>query len=291
VARRFAFIIVATVRPGSPAEKAKVKPGDVIKSIDGRHSRTLSVPLAEALLRGAPGSVLKLKLVRSRNVVADVDLVREKPAPLAAQNRVLEEGIGYLKIQEFSVHTAEEVETGLATLTRGGAKRLVLDLRGNIQGAPEEAVAVASLFIKDGVITRLVSRHAAERTFSADKGQPKWTLPVAVLVDATTGGAGEVLGAALSEAGRATLVGERTFGHAGVQKTVPVADGAFVLTVGKYLTPKGKEIHGKGLEPEVAVQAREDDEDEAAGSSEPAPDAILEKAIEILKADTLRRAA
>ncbi len=290
VARRFSFVVVAGVRPGSPADKAKIEPGDVIKSIDNRHSRLISVPVAESLLRGAPGSVVKLRLLRARNEVEDFDLVRERLAPLPAESRMLEDGIGYVKIPELGAATAEDVDTALSTLAQGGARRLALDLRGGSHGSPEHAVEVARLFLKEGVIARLVSRHSPERTFAAD-GKARWSLPLAVLIDSTTSGPGEVLAAALSEGRKAPLVGERTFGRAGVQKTIEVADGALVITVAKYVSPKGQEIHGKGLEPSVAVPPSERADEEAGGERPPAPDTILEKAIELLKAETAQRAA
>jgi carboxyl-terminal processing protease len=282
VTRRFSFIIVAAVRPGSPADRAHIRPGDVIKSIDGKHSRNLSVPVADSLLRGAPGSAAKLKILRAHNEVADFSLVRERPTPIAVEKRVLEDGIGYIKIAEFGPGTVDEIETALGSLTRSGAKRLVLDLRGSTNGTPENAVHVASAFLKDGVVTKLVARHAAERTFPVDAGTSKWNGPMVALVDSSTGGPGEVMAAALADAGR-SLVGERTIGRVGVQKTIPVADGAFVLTVAKYVSPKGHEIHGKGIEPSVPVQVKEDaDEDEDAPDHN-APDAILLKAIEVVK--------
>jgi carboxyl-terminal processing protease len=282
VTRRFSFIIVAAVRPGSPADKAHIRPGDVIKSIDGKHSRNISVPMADGMLRGAPGSAAKLKILRAHNEVADFSLVRERPTPVAVERRVLEDGIGYIKIAEFGATTADELEMAFGQLTRSGVKRLVLDLRGSTSGTTENAVHVASAFLKDGIVTKLVARHAAERSFPVDASTPKWNGPMVVLVDSSTGGPGEVMAAALADAGR-SLVGERTIGRAGVQKTIPVADGAFVMTVAKYVSPKGNEIHGKGIEPSVTVQVREDaDEDEDAPDRN-APDAILLKAIEVVK--------
>lgn len=287
LARRFSFLIVAAVRPGSPAEKAGLRPGDIIKSMDGRHARTISYPMAERMLRGAPGSVLKLKLLRAQNEITDLDLVRERLPHVAPHSRMLEDGIGYLKITEFRAETEEEVRTAIEGLLRGGARQLALDLRG-AQGDPKAAVAVAGLFVKQGVVAKLVSRRGGTEELIAGGAEPAWAHPVALLVSSSTAGPGEILGAALVDAGRGTLVGERTFGRAGVQKLVPVADGALVLTVAKYVSPKGTEIHGKGLEPKVVVDVREDLEEEAGAA---VPDEILIKAIEILKADVPQKKA
>jgi carboxyl-terminal processing protease len=280
LARRFSFLIVAAVRPGSPAEKSGLKPGDIIKSMDGRHARTISYPVAERMLRGAPGSVLKLKLLRAQNDVTDLDLVRERLSHVAAESKMLEDGIGYLKIAEFDKDTEDEVRTALLTLARSGARKLALDLRGGAHGEPAGALPVASLFVKE--VGKLVSRRGGEEALHGNSGEPAWTQPLAILVGSSTAGPGEVLAAALVDGGQATLVGERTFGRAGVQKVVPVAEGALVLTVAKYVSPKGTEIHGKGLEPKVVVETRDDLDDETAAGT--APDDVLLKAIEVLKA-------
>jgi carboxyl-terminal processing protease len=288
LARRYSFLIVAGVRPGSPGEKAGLRPGDIIKSMDGRHARSISYPVAERMLRGAPGSVLKLKLLRAQNDVTDLDLVRERLAHLPPHSRMLEDGIGYLKVPEFSAESEEEVRTALESLARSGARRLALDLRGT-QGEAKGAVPVAGLFLKPGVVTKLVSRRGEEE-LRAGGAAPIWTQPVAVLVNTSTVGPGEILAAALVDSGQGTLVGERTFGRAAVQKLVPVADGALILTVAKYVSPKGTEIHGKGLEPKVAVDARDDLDEEGAGGAE-VPDDILLKAIELLKSDPAQKKA
>jgi carboxyl-terminal processing protease len=290
LARRFSFLIVTAVRTGSPAEKAGLRPGDVIKYMDGKHSRTLTYPVAEHMLRGTPGSVLKIQLLRAQNDVTDLELVRERLPHLPPQNRMLEDNIGYLKITEFSEDVGDEVRTALDSLKRGGAKRLALDLRGGAYGDPKNAVAAAALFMKDGVVTKLVSRHGGEQPFTAGSSSVAWDMPIAILVNSSTAGPGEILAAALVDSGRATLVGERTLGRAAVQKMVPVADGALILTVGKYVSPKGTEIHGKGLEPKVVVEARDElDEELPAGTA--VPDDILLKAIEVLKSEERKAAA
>jgi carboxyl-terminal processing protease len=197
------------------------------------------------------------------------------------ESKILEDGIGYLKIVEFDKDTEDEVRSALESLARSGARKLALDLRGSAHGEPAGAVPVASLFVKE--VGKLVSRRGGEQTLGSGGKEPAWTQPLAVLVGNSTSGPGEVLAAALADGGQATLVGEKTFGRAAVQKIVPVAEGALVLTVAKYVSPKGTEIHGqgKGLEPKVIVETREDLDDETAAGD--LPDDVLLKAIEILK--------
>jgi len=280
LSRRYGFLVVVATRPGGPAAKAGVKSGDGIKSIDGRYCRTMSVPEAERLLRGAPGSSLKLRLLRQSSDPIDVSVVREKasaPEPLHA--KLLDGGVGYLRMSELSPRTADQAATEVEGLKRGGAKSLVLDLRGAAFGTPEGAVRVAELFLKGGVVTRLLGRRVEEKTFQADPARSIWGGPMESLVDGSTAGPGEIVAAALQDSGRSSLVGEHTFGRAPVQKVVPLPDGALLLTVAKYVSPKGNAIHGKGLEPTTVVASPEEDDEAPAA---PAKDLILDKALEIL---------
>lgn len=276
--RRFGFLMVVATRPGSPAEKAGLRTGDILKTIDGRHSRPIAVVTGERLLRGAPGSVVKLKVLRAGSDPLDVSVVRERVQPADPERKQLADGTGYVKLREFNSRSAEALRGELEVLKKAGAPRLVLDLRGAGYGAPLEAVKVAELFLKGGVVTKLVGRKAGEQVMSADPARTLWEAPLAVLVDTGTAGPGEVVAAALLDAGRASLVGERTFGRAAFQKAVALPEGGLVLTVAKYMTPKGEPIHGKGVTPNVPVEVPDE-------PAEPgAPDVVLDKALETLKA-------
>jgi carboxyl-terminal processing protease len=203
-------------------------------------------------------------------------------------SRVLEDGAGYLKVPEFPARVADDIRGELLALRRGGAKRLVLDLRDSGDGVPAEAARVAELFLRGGVVSRLTGNRTAEQVTTADPSRSTWDLPMAVLVDTGTAGPAEIVAAALLDAGRAPLVGEHTFGRAAVQKAVPLPEGGLVVTVGKYVSPKGNAIHGKGLEPSVPVEpAAEDETSEGAAPR----DLILEKGLEVLKAEGEKKKA
>ena len=277
--RRFSFLMVAATRAGSPAAKAGVKPGDIIKTIDGRHSRSLSPPSGQRLLRGEPGSIVKLTLLRAGSDPIDLSVVRERLVAVAPERRMLADATGYIKVAEFTPRAAEEVKSEIDALRRAGAHALVLDLRGSGTGAPADGVKIAELFLKGGPVGKLTGTREEEQVFTADPARSAWDRPLAVLVDTGTGGAAEVVTSALLDAGRGPIVGEHTFGRAGVQKIVPLTDGGLLLTVAKYVSPKGTAIHGKGIEPTVEVDVPDRDEDEAA----PAGDPILDKALEVLK--------
>jgi carboxyl-terminal processing protease len=275
---------VVAPRPGSPAEKAGLRTGDILKTIDERHTRPMPAVVAERLLRGAPGSSVKLGILRAGADPFDVTVVRERVLPVAAQGRMLEGGTGYVKVADFTPTTAEEVRTHVEELKRDGAAHMVLDLRGAAWGAPADGVRVAEIFLQGGPVAKLVGRRTEERLLQADAARSAWSGPLVALVDNGTSGPGEIVAAALVDAGRAKLVGEHTFGRASVSKTVALPEGGLVLTVAKYVSPKGTSIHGEGLAPSVPVaMEREEDEDLPEGAAK--PDRILEKALEVVKGD------
>lgn len=288
--RRFAFVMVVAARPGSPAEKGGLQPGDLIKSIDERHTRPMPAVLADRLLRGAPGSTVKLGILRAGADPFEVSLVRERVAPAAPQGRLLDPETGYVRVSDFTPATAEDVRTQVEALRRGGASRLVLDLRDAAWGEPEEGVKVAEIFLVGGPVAKLVGRRTDEKVLQADPARSAWAGRLVALVDNGTAGPGEIVAAALADAERAELVGEHTFGRAALTRAVPLPEGGLVLTVAKYLSPKGRSIHGQGIEPTVPV-ASKTDEDEDLPEGTPRPDHILDKALEILKSEALKKAA
>jgi carboxyl-terminal processing protease len=285
--RRFAFVMVVAARPGSPAEKAGLRPGDLVKTIDERHTRPMAAVTADRLLRGAPGSSVKLGILRAGADPFEVTVVRERVLPAAPQGRMLEGGTGYVKVTDFTPATAEDVRTQVEGLRRSGAERLALDLRDAAWGAPADGVRVAELFLAGGPVAKVVGRRAEEQLLQADATRTAWSGPLVVLVDNGTAGPGEIVAAALLDAGRAKLVGEHTFGRAAISRAVPLPEGGLVLTVAKYMSPAGTSIHGEGLPPTVAVSpGRDEDEDLPEGQKLPDRDRILEKALEVLKAGT-----
>ena len=284
LSRRMSFLMVVTTKAGSPAQKAGIKPGDLVKTIDGRHSRPLSAVAGQRMLRGAPGSVVKLTLLRAGSDPVDVAVVRERLTPVAPTGRMLEAGAAYVKIAEFTPKVADEVRADVEGFRRAGAKQLVLDLRGAGHGELSEGVKVAELFMKGGVVARVAGAQSSEQVLNADPARAVWDdRPIAVLTDYGTSGAGEIVAAALLDAGRATVVGQPTFGRAPIQRAVTLPDGGLVLTVARYMSPKGTAIHGKGITPTVAVRERAADDDEAEGK--PAGDPVLEKALEVLRGE------
>jgi carboxyl-terminal processing protease len=232
---------------------------------------------------------VKIGILRAGAEPFEVTVVRERVLPSSPQGRMLAGDVGYVKITDFTPATADEVRTQVDALKRGGAARLVLDLRDAAWGQPPDGAKVAELFLAGGPVAKIVGRRAEEKLLQADAAKTAWSGPLAVLVDNGTAGPAEVVAGALLDAGRAKLVGERTFGRAGVSRPVPLPEGGLVLTVAKFMSPKGASIHGEGLQPTVAVERERDDEDRPEGAE--APDRILERALEVVREDAKEKAA
>jgi carboxyl-terminal processing protease len=201
---------------------------------------------------------------------------------------MIEPGTGLVRVSDFTPATAEDVRTELAALERAGAERLLLDLRSAAWGPNEAGARLAELFLPGGPVAKVVGRRAEDRLLEADPARTAWTKPLVVLVDNGTAGPGEIAAAALLDAGRGPLVGRRTFGRAAVSKAVPLPEGALLLTVAKYMSPKGTSIHGEGVQPTVAVASAREEDDEDRPEGEAAPDRVLEKGLEVVRAEVAK---
>lgn len=281
--RRFSFVMVVTARPGSPAARAGLRPGDIVKSIDERHTRLMPAVVAARLLRGAPGSSVKLGILRAGADPFDLEVTRERLLADPPQGRLLEPGIGYLRIAEFSPAAAEHLRTQVEAIKKGGARQMVLDLRNAAHGAPGDGVGVAEIFLQGGTVAQVQTRRGEAGILKADPGRSAWSGPLVVLTNNGTAGPGEVVAAALLEAGRARLVGERTFGRTGTSQLVPLPEGGLLITTSRFASPKGVTIHGEGLKPSVAVSAVTDEDEDRPEASR--PDRILDRALELLRSE------
>ena len=276
------YLRVIAARDGSPAAKAGLRPGDYVRSIDGQSTRDITVYEGMRLLRGKAGSKVKLAILRGNAAEPhDIELVREAPAAAPARGRVASAGTGVLRIAEFSKSTANEVRSEVASLTRGGASRVVIDVRGTATGDLDAGFDVARLFVPSGVLGYRQTRGQEKQPVNAAAGDGTLSVPVAILSDNGTSGAAEVFAAALSGNKRATVVGERSQGRAGRQKVVTLPDGnGLLLTNLLYLGPGGAALQERGVTPDVAVDVPTVD----FGVEPPAGDAVLDKAIETLGA-------
>ena len=275
--RQYWLRVIAT-RDGSPAAKAGLRTGDYVRMIGETATREMSVFDGMRRLRGAPGTKISLTIIRGNtNDPHVVELTREAAPTSDVTGRIAAPGVGYLRVASISQRTAAQARTTIADLTKGGATKLIVDVRRTSGGSNEGAIALARLFVGNGTLTRRESRGTEAQMVSAAAGDGSVKLPLTLLIDNGTSGAAEIFGAALSGNNRADTIGERTIGRAGEQKLVKLPDGSgFWLTTVKYLTPAGTPLHEKGLEPTVAI----DTPDVEFGQPEPTTDPILEKALE-----------
>lgn len=272
------YLRVVSTREGSPAAKAGLHTGDFVRAIDDQPTREMSVFTGTRLLRGAPGSTVKLTILRGNAAEPHVvELVREEEPAATVSGKIVKPGIGLVRIPAFTEKTAAEMKSQIASLKKDGATSLIVDLRGTAQGSPELGIAPARLFVGDGVIVSKESRGTPKQAVSASSGDGSVTLPVTLLVTNGTSQAAEVFAAALAGHKRATLVGEHTLGRAATQELVRLPDGsALWLSTVRYLGPSGTPIQEKGLVPDVEVA----EPDVEFGAAPPTDDPILNKALE-----------
>lgn len=245
-------LVIGSVVPGSPAQQAGIRSGDVIVSIDGRPADRMSIEQAVEAVRGSVGTKVRLELRRGAELirVAPVRALLRQPTVYA---RMLPDRIGYILITQFSEDTAQSFARNLGALRREGARGLILDVRDNPGGLLQGVDAIASdLLPKGDVIARIQPRNGKALPV-VSKG-PGAALPMVCLINGNSASAAEVLAAALSESGHVPLYGERSFGKGTVQETRGFKDGSSLkLTVARWLTPDGEWIHKRGLTPNVAV--------------------------------------
>jgi carboxyl-terminal processing protease len=293
VSKRFGYADVVSVLPGSAAEKAGIESTDIFESIEGQSTRDMSLPEIRSLLAGAPGSSVNVAVVRARRAEPQkLVIVREVENIPAVSEKMLEDGVGYVRAQTLTRGKAQEIASRIKTLEKSGVKKLILDLRNCAEGDENEGVATANLFLNHGTITYLQGQKYPREAFNADPSKAVTTLPVVVLVNKGTAGAAEIVASAILENARGDVVGDKTFGDGSVQKTIDLPDGgAVILSVAKYYSPSGKAIQDVAVTPNVLVadtdEGGPDDEEQISAPEEekpkPTTDDQLKKAVEVLK--------
>ena len=294
LSKRGGFAAVIAVLPGSPAEKAGVKAGDLLDRVDGSPTREFSVIQLERMLAGAPGSAVSLTLVReARGEPQAVSVTRAALNYPPVVAKMVEEGTGYVRVATFNKGKAGEISAKLKELVSKGATRIVLDLRNCADGDVEEAVNTASLFLEKGLVAYISGQRYPRADIAVRSGEQICRLPLAVLINQSTAGPAELVAAAISENKRGEVVGVRSFGEGVFQKLIPVGDGsALLLSVAKYYGPDGKSIQDNGVTPSVVQAAEgeasldEDSESEGPEHFGEKDDLQLQKALEILKQNT-----
>jgi len=299
LSKRFGYAAVVSMIPGGPSDKAGIDSGDIIEAIEGKSTREMSLAEIDGVLTGQPGSVVNVSVVRPRKAEpTKTAITREIVSDPPVGDKMLEDGIGYIKIDDFPKGRTQEVAAKIKELEKGGAKKLVLDLRNSGDGDESEGVSTANLFLNHGMISYLQGQKYPKQAFNADPQKAVApNLPLVVLVNRGTAGPAEIVAAAIMENARGDVVGDKTFGSGSIQKVIELPDGAAVmLSVAKYYSPSGKALQDTAVTPNIAVADSSDDylvpdEDENAQPDEKqqekekkaAPDDQLKRAIDVLK--------
>ena len=301
LSKRFGYIIVISVLPDSPGDKAGIHSGDILESVAGFTTRDMSVGQAMNFLHGQPGTGVKVGVIRRGKADPDqVDIVREKLGAAKIVSTKVEPDILALRLPSLEPGRADEIRSRLLDAEKQGIHKVILDVRNCGRGPVSEAIAVARLFVPSGTLSTLRGQTVSTQVFSADPGKVVWKGPVSVLIDPTTSGAAEVLASAMVANHSGDVVGERTFGLASEQKLITLDDGsALFLTVANYYNADGKSIIEEGVLPSEVVRASaaddadSGDDDSGAADAQKAPvpprplspeDPIFRKALDLLKA-------
>jgi carboxyl-terminal processing protease len=263
VEKRKSHLVIISPIEGSPAAKAGIEPGDVIKRVDGAEVANLDLDNVVSRMQGPPGSDVVLVIDR-RGRELTFRIRRARFELKSVEGKMVTENVAYIKIRLFSSTTDNLMQEQLEQLTRkvsGGLRGLVLDLRRNPGGLLDQGVKVADRFIADGLIVRTAGKGGRLMDEARAHSRGTWLgFPMIVLVDGATASAAEIVAGALQDHGRAVVLGTQTFGKGSVQTVIDL-DGCgpkpcgLKITVARYYTPSGRSIQGQGITPNVVVEA------------------------------------
>jgi len=282
------YLRVVSTRDGSPAAKAGLRSGDYIRAIDGKATRDMSAYEGARLLHGAPGTKIMLLVIRGNAADPhEMTVTRERSTAPDVTSKMADPATGYVRIQEFTKESPVRIKQAFDALTKTGASRFIIDLRGAARGDLDDGVGAARLFVKSGTLSVKQAKGTKE-TITAATGDGTIAARIVLLTNPGTSGAAEVFAAALVGNKRAEAVGERTLGRTARQKLVKLPDGSgLLLSTLRYQAPDGKDIHEKGLAPDVEV----DEPDVEFGSTPPPGDPILERALKVVAGEATEKKA
>lgn len=295
LSRRFGYVSVVDAIPGMPADRAGLRTGDMLEAIDGVATRDMPLAYAEILLRGLPDTSVRLTVLRVRAGAEpqEVSLKREWLKYPPVRSEMLPGRTGLIRVRSLEAGKTAEVAHHLRQLKDQGMEKLILDLRRSAAGEPEEGVKLADFFLDQGLITYLEGQKYPRKEFKATPAATLWKGPMVVVINRGTAQGAEIAASALLENKRCEVVGERSYGYAGLRQPILLQDGsAVILSVAKYYSPGGKAIQDTGVVPSVVEVAAAEETEEIRPQPEPPvnEDNILQKAIEVL-AKTERAAA
>jgi carboxyl-terminal processing protease len=296
------ILTVVTPIEGTPAFRAGIQAADQIVKIEGESTKDITLIDAVKKLRGPEGSAVTISIFRKGfSDPQDFTLTRAVIQIKSVRWKKLPDDIGYVRLRSFQKSTSDELEEALHDLEEQNIRALVLDLRNNPGGLLEQAIAVSDEFLEGGKLIVYTKGRLAGQNMKGYSKNDKAHLdyPMVILVNEGSASASEIVAGALQDIGRATIIGTQSFGKGSVQTIIPLSDGSGLrLTTAKYYTPKGQEINGKGITPDIIVEEaktpQEKDEEGKQGvprnrrqismpGDDPSDDPQLLKAIDFLK--------
>ncbi len=253
-------LVVVSPIDGSPASRAGVLPKDVIISIDGKSTKGMSTEDAVKLIRGQAGTKVTLQ-VRRKNQVLEMPLTRDRIELHAVEHQVntTPDGfkVGYIRLKQFNANASKDMRAALRDLESKGVQGYVLDLRSNPGGLLVASIEIARQWLDEGIIVSTKTRDGIQDVRRAN-GRALTKAPLVILVNEGSASASEILSGALQDNKRGVLVGQKTFGKGLVQSVRGLSDGSgMTVTIAKYLTPSGRDIHKHGIKPDVTVKLSE----------------------------------
>ena len=280
--------------PNSPAIEAGLLAGDHIVRIDGQPTQSMTLEQASAQIKGEVGTEVKLTISRPAQPNFEVAIARaqiELPSVSYTLNQEQDSRVGYIKLDEFSSHAAEQMQKAIQELSKKQASGFILDLRGNPGGLLFSSVEIARMWMTNGEIVHTIDRRGGNEKFSAN-GKALTDLPLVVLVDGYSASASEILAGALKENQRAKVVGSQTYGKGTVQSVHPLSDGSgLAVTIARYYPPSGLDINQKGIAPDIKVDLSREEQTnlsinpELVGTN---ADPQYARAVSILKNESIR---
>ena len=267
--------------PESPAEKAGIKSGDLIISVDGTEYTSKDFDRIASFIKGEEGTKVNLVIEREGERLS-FDLIRQKITTNPITIKMLENDIGYLKLPSFDDDTANGFKDKVNELQKQGAKKLIIDLRNNGGGIVDEAVDIADMFLDKGKTIYSSVDNKDKKTVTSSKNDPIFAMNVIILVNENSASASEILACSMQDNERAKLVGTKTYGKGIIQTLLSLADGSGLkITTEQYYTPKEVSIHKEGIKPDEEINLP--DTVKSVYRLEESEDTQLQKAVEMLK--------
>jgi peptidase, S41 family len=266
-------IVVVSPIKGTPAEKAGIKSGDIISTVDGKNYDAKTMNDAVKAMRGEKGKTVVVGILDSKRQYKEYKIVREDIKTETVFSRMLDNNLGYIQIKAFEERTASEFREHLTKLKKNNIKGLVLDLRSNPGGLVDQVTSVADQILPEALIV-YSSNRVGEKQYAKSDNKESLKIPIVMLVNEGSASASEILSGALQDNKKATILGVNTFGKGVIQSILEMDKGGLVITTAQYFTPNGNVVDKKGIKPDVKVDYKKTGENK---------DSQLDKAIEILK--------